>query len=225
MSKFPKTIAAIQRRDRSQWEIGDALLAETDVGGSHDELQEVAEELEHQKIEGYSIEHLRKLRATSHNFPSRARETSISWDAHKHAGSPEMLETIVKSAGSKPVTRDLVRSMKPVIEQHQERKYKEENPGKPLPKRGEMPAPSAKEVRGLALQAEMLRYNSKILGCRGEMEDVAEWLEKNLEKLTSIEVDYLVETMLSLVEETRRITEMARKLKAGRRAHLSVVGD
>ena len=77
MSKFPKTVAAVQKHDRSQWEIGDALLAETDIGGSYDELEEVAAELEGLNIEGYSVTHLSNLRRTAHNFPPIGRSNRL----------------------------------------------------------------------------------------------------------------------------------------------------
>jgi len=233
MSKFPKTVAAVQKRDRCMWEIGDALLAEcgkpsalpSQNDGSRAKLEAAASEIEHLKIDGYTVDYLAKLRDISNKFPGGIRNPAISWAAHRSSGSPKMLETIVKAVGNKPITNAVVRSMRPVIEKHQEREYREENPGKPLPKRGEMPAPSTKEARGLLLEAESLRYNNKILSCRSEMDDVAEWLEKNLDKLSAIAVDYLVETALSLAEDARRVADVARKLKASRRAHLSVVGE
>jgi hypothetical protein len=123
-------------------QIGDALLAECGpppedgVKDGTNEKIAVVEELQNLKLQDYSVLTLRNIRLVSFKFRKGSRRESLSFSVHQDAGSPEMLETIVKSVGSKPVTREVVRSMRPVIEEHQEREYRKEDTWKPLPKRG-----------------------------------------------------------------------------------------
>ncbi len=222
--KYPKTVAAIQKRDHSLWDIGDALLTETDVGGSHDELTEVAAELEHLKIDGYSVERLRKLRAVAKNFPRRARRASMSWDVHCNAGSPEMLESIVAGIGNKPVTRDRVRAIRQTVEERQARDYREEHPGKPVPKRGHAPPPSAKEVRGLALMAEIAEWVNHLGRAASEIQTVDKGLtEAKLAKIDPDDADYLVDRALTVLDLAKGLAEKIKPLRSSKRANLSVV--
>jgi hypothetical protein len=98
-------VAAAQERERSLWEIGDALLEECGPpsedgrdNGSREKLEEAAAEIEQLNIEGYSAGRLYNLRKVAHNFPPDRRVPGVSWDAHRLAGSPEMLEAIIKHA-------------------------------------------------------------------------------------------------------------------------------
>jgi hypothetical protein len=54
-------------------------------------LEAAADEIEHLKIDGYTVDYLAKLREVAAKFPSRIRNPAISWAAHRSAGSPEML--------------------------------------------------------------------------------------------------------------------------------------
>jgi hypothetical protein len=105
-TKYDRTSTAIAERDRSLWEIGDALLAECGPpsedgrdNGSYEMLKAAAAELEHMKIEGYTVGRLFNLRKMAHNFPAARRASGVSWAAHRSAGSLEMLEAIVKAVG------------------------------------------------------------------------------------------------------------------------------
>jgi hypothetical protein len=69
---------------------------------------------------------------------------------------------------------------------------------------------SQEELSSSALEAEMLHHVNKLKHCQREMKKAAEWLEKNnLYRLHPIAVDYIVESALSLAEESRRIAERA----------------
>lgn len=223
MSKHPKTIAEVQKRERSQWAIGDALLDETDIGGSHDELAEVASEIEDLQIEGYSVAYLAKLRQVASNFPPRTRTSSISWEAHKRAGSPEMLEAIAQAAGKKPVTVDFVAPTRKAIEEHQAKKHQEKGTRRTVPPVKDIP--SQREVKGLALIAEIAQHVNNLKRYDLGIVDEAEWVEKNLSKLEKVDIDYLVEIALGIAEHARGLADIARRLRTNRRTHLSVVGE
>ena len=73
---------------------------------------------------------------------------------------------------------------------------------------------------------KLLRYNSTILGCRGEIEECTQWLEENHDQLSGASddaIDALAESALLLADEARRLAAIARK--RGHRAHLSTVTE
>ena len=72
---------------------------------------------------------------------------------------------------------------------------------------------------------KLLRYNSTILGCRGEIEECTQWLEENHGQLSGADdaIDALAESALLLADEARRLAAIARK--RGHRAHLSTVTE
>jgi hypothetical protein len=232
MTAFPKTIAAVQRRDRCMWEIGEALLAECgppSTNGKHDgsyaKLEAASQEIEHLKIEGYTVDYLAKIREVAHKFPSRIRNPGVSWAAHRSSGSPAMLGAILKAAGSKPVTNAVVRSTRAAIEDRQAREYRKENPGKPLPPRREMPVPSTKEVKGVALIAEIARWVSTLKSADQAILSVTEMVDEKLPRLEAVDIDYLVDIALGLSQHARELADIARKLRSNRKANLSVVGE
>ncbi len=231
--KFPRTIAAVQKRDRCMWEIGDALLAECGrpsvdgvKDGSWEKLELAVNAIEAAKVTDYTVKTLSKIRSIAFAFSKDARRASLSWSAHADAGSPEMLSAVVRVVGPKP-TRDVVRTARQAIEIQEERKEQQKRRADPeykTPPQRKTVAPTPKEATGLAFLAESLRQCSVVSRCNLDMGRVAEWLEKNLRKLEQVEIDELVEECLVLADTSRRVAEIARKLQTNRRAHLSVVG-
>ena len=236
MSKFPRTIAAVQKRDRSLWEIGDALLAEcgkpSEHGvndGSYAKLGQAAAEIEALKIADYSVKTLSRLRYIAFTFPRTSRKEVLSWQAHEVAGSPEMLDAVVKVSGKQKVAVQVVRETRKAIEIEDERKEQQKRRADPeykTPPQRRVTPPTPKEATGLAFLAESLRQGVVVSRCTRDMESVAEWLEKNLHKLESVEIDDLVDSCLSLAETARQVADAARKLRTNRRSHLALVkGD
>lgn len=226
--KHPKTIAAILRRDSSLWEIGDALREEC-IDSSREELERVQEEAEEHNVFDYEVSYLAKLLQTAKNFPRRSRNSSISWTAHFRAGSPEMLEAIVRATPKRQeITQDYVDTARALIEQKQAEKARISEPDKPLPPR-RRDAPKVtltqKEVRniGLAFQAEILSQTSVVSRCSLDIDRVTKWVDENLVKLEGDAVDHLVECLLTLSAKATNCSNVARKLQANRRSHISLV--
>jgi hypothetical protein len=111
MVNFPKTLAACQSAENSQWAIGDALLKDKiDEGfnGSRG-LKAVSKELAEYGIE-YAPNTLSELRETARLFPPARRHAKVSFAAHRKAWNPDILDTIVKAAkkDGDRVTQDYV---------------------------------------------------------------------------------------------------------------------
>jgi hypothetical protein len=73
---------------------------------------------------------------------------------------------------------------------------------------------------------KLLRYNSTILGCRGEIEECTQWLEQSHDQLSGASddaIDALAESALLLADEARHLAAIARK--RGHRADLSTVTE
>ena len=68
--KFPKTLAAAQVAEASQWKVGDALMREAEE--SFESLAQVVEELAAHGIE-WTVRHLYNLRRTAEVFPKSRR--------------------------------------------------------------------------------------------------------------------------------------------------------
>ena len=49
--------------------------------GSFAKLEAAADEIEHLKVEGYSVDYLSKLREVSHKFRGATRNRAVSWAA------------------------------------------------------------------------------------------------------------------------------------------------
>jgi hypothetical protein len=113
-------IALVQERERGMWKIGDALL---DGNGSYAELKAVVDEIN--RLEGYTVKLLAKLRAACLKFPASSRNYSVGWEAHHAADSPEMLDAILKAAGNKRITAKYVRDMRHGIEGHLARRRRD----------------------------------------------------------------------------------------------------
>jgi hypothetical protein len=115
--QFPLTLAAVQKGEKSQWAIGDALLAEIkpSKSGIRDKSRQqfavCSRELAEQGFEAYSAGRLRHLRDLAQHFPAGRRQPAVSLDAHISAGSPENLTKVIEALNkiNKPVTIDNVR--------------------------------------------------------------------------------------------------------------------
>ena len=110
MQTFPLTLAAAKDAEKSQWAIGDALVKEIGPpsvdhanNGSGERIAAVAKFLDENGLE-YGVTYLRRLRQVSYAFPDARTRTSVSWHAHEAAGSPKILDAIMKGLpeGTKP---------------------------------------------------------------------------------------------------------------------------
>lgn len=117
MAKFPLVLAAVQKAAehvrKSQWAIGDALV--TEIGpprnGAHDKrLEQCSKELAAEGFE-YSEKYLSHLRQVSASFSPARRRADISWEVHREAGDPDRLETLIKAARGKPLSRAYARKL------------------------------------------------------------------------------------------------------------------
>ena len=91
-----RPLSAAPQLSRARW--CDLWAAGGRGDGSFAKLEAAADEIEHLKVEGYSVDYLSKLREVSHKFPGRIRNPAVSWAAHRSSGSPEMLNAIAKAA-------------------------------------------------------------------------------------------------------------------------------
>jgi hypothetical protein len=137
--KCPRTIAGFRRYNQSQWEIGDALVAE--VGppsskgvsdGSAATLRKVAEKVFEQTGMKPSPQYLARMRATAHRFPPEIRNNhvGISWAVFELVGSPKELKRVISLAKKEEakVTIEFVKTAQHVWqdEHDEEREAKEE---------------------------------------------------------------------------------------------------
>ena len=109
--QFPLTLAAAKDAEKSQWAIGDALVKECGPpgddhtnNGSGERIAAAAEFLGANGLE-FSLSYLRRLRQVAVAFADvRTRTSSVSWNAHEAAGTPKILDSILKGlpAGTKP---------------------------------------------------------------------------------------------------------------------------
>ena len=103
-TNFPRTLAAVKKSENTQWEIGDALIAE--VGkppspsvqdGSFKKLEACAKELLANGFD-YQLITLSNLRRIAFLFPAGRRRQAYGFDLHRAAGNPEIFDTIIGSA-------------------------------------------------------------------------------------------------------------------------------
>jgi hypothetical protein len=98
---FPRTLKAAQVSERTQWDVGDALLAEADAKHTGTRgLNAVVQELEDNGIE-LGARYLGNLRETAELFPPKRRH-DLPWKVHQAAGNPDVLDTIVRAAKKDP---------------------------------------------------------------------------------------------------------------------------
>jgi hypothetical protein len=91
---------AVKSSWQRNWDIGDALVAETD--GSHADFKDVLRDLREQGIEGYTVRCLRELRDIALSFKPEERDPAISWQAYSIATCPEYLPEVVEILRTRP---------------------------------------------------------------------------------------------------------------------------
>jgi hypothetical protein len=101
---FPLTIIEGRKLNREQWDFGDALLEECGApseaakhDGSRHRIVEAVAALEADGQE-YDERYLAMLREIAWKFPPNRRHLKVSWSAHRHAQTPDLLDAIVAGA-------------------------------------------------------------------------------------------------------------------------------
>jgi hypothetical protein len=101
--KYPGVLAAVRQGEKAIWKIGDELIAalgnppkSTVRDESRKKFEPVAEELLEHGYE-YGVESLSKIRRTAADFPPSRRHPGVSFTAHQEAGSPDILDAILKA--------------------------------------------------------------------------------------------------------------------------------
>jgi len=99
--RYPKTMAAMQAEEASQWAIGDALIEECSgdgyCDGSTEKLKEVAADAFNLIGREYAWTTLRELKNIARRFPPGTRVPGLGWTAHNAASNPEMLTQLIAS--------------------------------------------------------------------------------------------------------------------------------
>lgn len=222
--KYPKSVAAVRADQKSQWMIGDALLAEcgppSEQGvqdGSFERLDEAAREIAEQcgDEKTYDIKSLSKLRSVSYNFPESARR-ALSWSIHEEAGHPQALNKIIKAASKgQPITRDYMRQ---IIQ-----KWKQKQKDKDPPRNRTKPGSRNKQFPGLDLMGRVNNFQN----LAGESQIAAEKAEKEitpvLDKLSDIDIDVCVEEAVSTLNAWKKVVDLVRNRQGNRKGHLQVV--
>lgn len=96
--KFPLTLAAVKKGETSLWDIGDALIKE--CGSGNEKLRAASQYLLDNGGYEYSQSYLFSLQLTAFNFPKNARKPGIAFATHRVAGSPKVLEALIKGTPS-----------------------------------------------------------------------------------------------------------------------------
>ena len=118
--KFPRCDAAVLKRNGSEWDLADAILAEcseTGDDGVRNELHALMKAMraEIAKNRGFelSFERIRKLRKVASAFPPGRRRPAVSLEGHLEAGTPEALDGFINSAPPGAIlTRNYIRGLK-----------------------------------------------------------------------------------------------------------------
>lgn len=229
-SKFPLTISAVQKRDRSLWEIGDALVAECGApseGGANDGswelMQAVAAEIESIRIEGYSVKFLQKLRHAANEFPPTARRATASWSAHHDAGSREMFDAIVKASPDKKVSRDYVREMRDQIEQQQAVELEDDDADKRPPVRKPTPEQAQQAATQVSINRALHQLTGMIAGAESTVDTATRIFEDNSEHFVPEAFDALVEQALTVANKWREFSTKVSRSQPKKRGHLAAV--
>jgi hypothetical protein len=164
--KFPRCDAAVRKRDGSEWELADAILAECCETGedgvrneSYAQMEAMRQEIATNHGIQLSFERIRKLRKVASAFPPGRRRPVVSLEGHLEAGTPETLDRLVKAApAGTTLTRKYIQQQKhpeKKAEQEQQkaerRRQREDERGgiaKRLQAPGEATGRSRAEVRG-----------------------------------------------------------------------------
>jgi hypothetical protein len=119
---FSEIVAIVTKGERAhtrfQWELGDALIqtiGRPSSGGENDgsyaKLEACSEELSQHGYE-YEAHTLRTFRFIATKFPAARRRAGLSFETHREAADPDMLDTIIAGAPrNQKITRDYVREV------------------------------------------------------------------------------------------------------------------
>jgi len=105
LTDYPLTLTAINKQDKIQWEIGDALIQETSVGptgpnkannGSLAELVKVSVQIKIHLGIDIPPETLRQYRSVASAFHKHGdRSPCVPWTVHMQLGTPEKLQNFL----------------------------------------------------------------------------------------------------------------------------------
>jgi hypothetical protein len=100
--KFPRCNAAVCKRDASEWNLADAILAECSQtgedgvrNGSYAKINAMREEIAQNHGIDLSFERVRKLRKVAAAFPPGRRRPAVSLESHLEAGTTEALDDVI----------------------------------------------------------------------------------------------------------------------------------
>ncbi len=131
--KFPLCDAAIRKKEGGEWDLADAISAECpetgedgERNGSYAKMTAMRDEIAKNHGVVLSFERIRKLRKVASAFPPGRRRPAISLEAHLEAGTPEVLDELIKAAAGTALTRDYVRQQKYPTEKAQQDQQKAE---------------------------------------------------------------------------------------------------
>jgi len=106
-----KVLVTVRDYDATLWGIGDALVAECGPPDNTKAVRaliaECAQELADHGCE-IDRQQLARFHKVAQSFPKSARRPTLSWAVHAAAGSPDMLDAIVRGA-HKPITAKYAR--------------------------------------------------------------------------------------------------------------------
>jgi len=119
-TEFPDILAAWERRDEAQWEIGDKIIEayggrRWSTGINDDTLTRIKAELE-KHGHGCEIVTLRQYRAVAKAFPNDER-SSFPWSIYLIAGDQRTLARMQRMAGETTLTWRKARELKAIIDQ------------------------------------------------------------------------------------------------------------
>lgn len=118
--KFPLCDAAVLAREGGEWKLADAIVAECSEPGEDGVRNESYAKMDSMRTEiaknhgvELSFERIRKLRKVASAYPAGRRRPGISVEAHIEAGTPEVLNELVKAApAGTAFTREYIRQWK-----------------------------------------------------------------------------------------------------------------
>jgi hypothetical protein len=118
--KFPLCDAAVAKKEVSDWELADAVLAECCEPGeagvrneSYAAMAAMRQEIATNHGVELSFERIRKLRKVASTFPAGRRRPGISLEVHLEAGTPGALDAwIEKAPKGTALTRSFIRQLK-----------------------------------------------------------------------------------------------------------------
>jgi hypothetical protein len=240
MAKFENTLAVAAKHDRSQWELGDALIKDIPPSsdyhnGSTAKLTELSELLAEQGYD-YELGYLRILWWVANKFPSNTRVSHCaSWAVHRLAQSPDMLDVILKSARLRDGQRLTLRRAKAILaaiedREHEQARREHVASGKKSapPKRPTKTSPPQNTAPVTKSAIDVTASLHEIMGLIARSDSAcdraAELLEKNLLAFVPEAYDAMVEGALAVANKWQKFSQAAARTRK-RGGHLSVVNE